>query len=187
MGAIKIRQLKYRQNYSFDSTSTASFFFTRFIWHEVRQEFYSEKNRVFPFGFHFESWASPKVLLLCTQNTLLGTAPSGVFVRQKKKYFKMTKKKLWKWRNGFKNRWKGGGVVDVISHFSSIAGRSSGPGSAAGWRLSGAVNKTHKIPILVPEPQRSTVFWWKLASHSKWQEFIRLFCLIFVFLSLQTV
>lgn len=77
MGAIKIRQLKYRQNYSFDSTSTAFFFFTRFIWHEVRQEFYSEKNRVFPFGFHFESWASPKVLLLCTQNTLLGTAPPG--------------------------------------------------------------------------------------------------------------
>lgn len=56
-------EVKYRQNYSFNSTSAASFF-TKFTWHEVRQEFHSEKTRVFPFSSHFKRWIYPKVPLL---------------------------------------------------------------------------------------------------------------------------
>lgn len=94
MGAIKIRQLKYRQNYSFDSTSTAFFFLHDLSDMKSDRNSTLKKTEFFPSVFTLKAELLLKCCCFvhktpCWELPLL--AKKKVFQNDKKEALKMEK------------------------------------------------------------------------------------------------
>lgn len=98
-------EFKYRQKLQLLFQFDLIFFFFLQNFSDMKSDRNStlKKTEFFSFNSHSERWTYPRVLLLCTQNTCLGTDSSGVFVRQKKSTPRWPKKKHSEnWKIAFK-------------------------------------------------------------------------------------